>query len=148
MISIAVHSSIDNLVSTSDKIMRLNLEIRSVLECMNRGIVVVNAESLEVQFENPCSAMLLTGKTTDKVLISGSSSENEEPVSIMECINIEAAQTFRVADSDRQLLIKSVAIQYMDNACRMVEIVELPKTEAPKKQVPTDPERPQLLRDI
>ena len=129
MISIAVHSSIDNLISTSDKVMKLNWEIRSVLECMNRGIIVVDEESLEVQFENPCSAKLLTGKATDKILVTKSGSENEENVSVVESINIESAQTFGVANSERQLLIKSVPIQYMDKACRMVEIIELPKTE-------------------
>lgn len=149
MISIAVHSSIDNLISTSDKVMKLNFEIRSVLDSLNRGIIVVNEENHEVQFENPCYTKLLTGKVSDKILISNSDDcENEEAVSIMECINIEAAQTFRVAGSDRQILIKSVPIHYMDNACRMVEIVELPKTEAPKKQVTSDPEWPQLLQDI
>ena len=65
MISIAVHSSIDNLISTSDKVMKLNWEIRSVLECMNRGIIIINEDNLEVQFENPCSVKLLNGKATE-----------------------------------------------------------------------------------
>lgn len=90
MISIAVHSSIDNLISTSDKVMKLNWEIRNVLECMNRGIMIINEENLEVQFENPCSAKLLNGKaTSDKILVSDSGKGNEENLSILECINIE-----------------------------------------------------------
>ena len=87
MISIAVHSSIDNLISTSDKVMKLNWEIRSVLECMNRGIMIINEDNLEVQFENPCSVKLLNGKATDKILVSDSSCE--EKLCILECINTE-----------------------------------------------------------
>ena len=36
MISIAVHSSIDNLISTSDKVMKLNWEINTIITIFDK----------------------------------------------------------------------------------------------------------------
>ena len=66
--------------------MNHNLEIRSVIECMNRGIIVVDEQNLEVQFENPCAVRLLSGNVNDKILVSG---EDGEYISIIECCHLE-----------------------------------------------------------